>query len=296
MLNSKLQRQTTVALVGLCFVCIIPTAAALTMADAIDWWNSLNFFYKFMAAAPVFFIFARITGLDGGAPPKFLVQYREHVSRKDNPRVFFDIEINGKKEGRIQMELFKYTFPKTVENFRALCTGEKGTGKNGKPLHYKGSVFHRVIPGFMCQGGDFTNGNGTGGESIYGGKFDDEWYENELFITHNTPGLLSMANSGKNTNGSQFFITADRCKWLDCKHVVFGQVEYGWDIVKTIQKYGSASGAVSTKVVISDCGELKKFEVPEKPINGDYDNEWKDDGIDIVMARMKAEEESKKEK
>merc|ERR1712166_997511 len=139
-------------------------------------------------------------------------------------KCFFDMTIGGQAAGRIVFDMYDDAVPKTVENFRALCTGEKGMG-------YKGSPFHRVIPGFMCQGGDFTRQNGTGGESIYGEKFEDEWYDNQLFITHNSPGLLSMANSGKNTNGSQFFLTTKRCKWLDCKHVVFGQVEGGWDIV-----------------------------------------------------------------
>jgi len=254
MFNIKLQRQTIVALVGLSFLCILPMVAAsvFSLSDVqmpdfmgyvymfIDYWNSLNYFYKFTVGAPIIFIIGGLTGLDGGSPPKYLTMYRdsEHVTSVDNPRVFFDIEINGKKLGRIQMELFKTINPKTAENFRALCTGEKGIGKKGKPLHYKGSIFHRVIPGFMNQGGDFTNSNGTGGESIYGEKFEDEWNENELYITHNSPGMLSMANSGKNTNGSQFFITTARCKWLDCKHVVFGQVEGGWDVVKAIENSG----------------------------------------------------------
>jgi len=298
MLNFKLQRQTLVTLVGLSFLCILPTAAAFGFVDIINYWNSLNLFYKFLVGAPIFFIFAAATGLDGGTPPKFLIQYRDNelVTSKENPRVFFDIEIDGEKAGRIQMELFKTVSPKTAENFRALCTGEKGVGQSGKPLHYKGCVFHRVIPGFMLQGGDFTNGNGTGGESIYGRKFDDEWWENELFITHNSPGMLSMANSGKNTNGSQFFITTVRCKWLDCKHVVFGQVEFGWDVVKAIQATGSGSGATSKKVIIADCGELKDFKLPKEVVNGDYDKEWEVDGLDIVQARMKAEEEEESKK
>lgn len=231
-------------------------------------------------------------------PPKFLIQFRDsdHVTSKDNPRVFFDMEIDGKKAGRIQMELFKTISPKTAENFRALCTGEKGVGKSGKKLHYKGSIFHRVIPGFMCQGGDFTNHNGTGGESIYGNKFDDEWYDNELFITHNSPGMLSMANSGKNTNGSQFFLTTSRCKWLDCKHVVFGQVEDGWDVVKAVEAVGSAGGSTAKTVVIADCGELKEFKIPKKVVNGDYDNKWEVDGLDIHQARIKKEEEEEKAK
>lgn len=295
MLTFKLQRQTVVTLVALSFLCIVPMVSALGLQDIIDYWNSCNLFYKFMIGAPIFFIFAAATGLDGGKNPAFLIQYRdsETVTSKDNPRVFFDIEIDGKKIGRIQMELFSTITPKTAENFRALCTGEKGTGKSGKPLHYKGSSFHRVIPDFMCQGGDFTRGNGTGGESIYGEKFEDEWYGNELYVTHNTPGLLSMANSGKNTNGSQFFITTKRCKWLDCKHVVFGQVEDGWDVVKAIDAVGTGSGTPLVKVVIADCGELKNPKLPKKVINGDYDGKWEQDGLDIVQARMKKEEAEK---
>mmetsp|Transcript_5752 Transcript_5752/g.8864 ORF Transcript_5752/g.8864 Transcript_5752/m.8864 type:complete len:173 (+) Transcript_5752:56-574(+) len=169
-----------------------------------------------------------------------------------NPKVFFDISIGGQAAGRIEFTLFADVVPKTAENFRALCTGEKGKGKSGKPLHYKGSKFHRVIPNFMLQGGDFTRGNGTGGESIYGNKFNDE----NFTLKHTKPGLLSMANAGPNTNGSQFFITTVKTAWLDGKHTVFGEVTSGMDLVKKIENYGSQNGATSKAITITDCGQL----------------------------------------
>merc|ERR1711868_181829 len=155
-----------------------------------------------------------------------------------NPVVFFDVTIGGQDAGRITMELYADKTPKTAENFIALCTGEKGVGKSGKPLHYKGSTFHRVITEFMAQGGDFTAGNGTGGESIYGAKFNDE----NFTVKHTGRGDLSMANAGPNTNGSQFFLTFIPCNWLDGKHCVFEKVVDGFPVLDALESVGSGSG------------------------------------------------------
>uniref|UniRef100_A0A8C1JFT1 Peptidyl-prolyl cis-trans isomerase n=1 Tax=Cyprinus carpio TaxID=7962 RepID=A0A8C1JFT1_CYPCA len=160
------------------------------------------------------------------------------------PRVFFDITADGKPLGRVIMECSSLVCC-LAENFRQLCTGQPGFG-------FKGSTFHRVIPGFMCQGGDFTNHNGTGGKSIYGNKFEDE----NFTLKHTGAGILSMANAGTNTNGSQFFICTAATSWLDGKHVVFGQVVEGMDVIKKVEKYGSSSGKTSAKLVIADCGQL----------------------------------------
>uniref|UniRef100_A0A8C6TJW7 Peptidyl-prolyl cis-trans isomerase n=1 Tax=Neogobius melanostomus TaxID=47308 RepID=A0A8C6TJW7_9GOBI len=155
-----------------------------------------------------------------------------------NPVVYFEISADNQPLGRVTFEVTK--------NFRALCTGEHGFG-------YKGSIFHRVIPQFMCQGGDFTNHNGTGGKSIYGWKFPDENFK----LKHIGPGILSMANAGPNTNGSQFFICTAKTEWLDDRHVVFGSVKEGLDVVKKVETFGSRSGKTSKRIQITDCGELK---------------------------------------
>ncbi|GFP97988.1 peptidyl-prolyl cis-trans isomerase cyp63 [Phtheirospermum japonicum] len=180
------------------------------------------------------------------------------MKKAKNPSVFLDVSIDGDTAERIVIELFADTVPRTAENFRALCTGEKGVGvSTGKPLHYKGSTFHRIIKGFMAQGGDFSKGNGTGGESIYGGKFPDENFK----LDHDGPGLLSMANGGPGTNGSQFFILFKRQPHLDGKHVVFGKVVKGMDIVKKMEQLGTADGKPAGLVKIVDCGEMSKTNV-----------------------------------
>jgi len=170
----------------------------------------------------------------------------------ENPRVFLDISIGGEKCGRVVIRLFADKCPKTAENFRALCTGEKGVGAKGFPLHFKGCTFHRVIKQFMIQGGDFTNHDGTGGESIYGEKFEDECFDEK----HTEKGILSMANSGPNTNGSQFFITTTATPHLDNKHVVFGRVEQGYGVVRQVEAQPTESDKPLKPVVVADCGEL----------------------------------------
>jgi peptidyl-prolyl isomerase D len=170
-----------------------------------------------------------------------------------NSIVYFDITIGDKPAGRITMRLYDDLVPRTTANFRALCTGDKGLGKAGKPLHYKGSTFHRVIKGFMVQGGDFTKNNGTGGESIYGEKFEDEAFPKK----HDRPFLLSMANAGPNTNGSQFFLTTVPTPHLDGKHVVFGEVIGGKSVVRQIENERTEPGDKPIRTVtIADCGEL----------------------------------------
>jgi len=179
------------------------------------------------------------------------------------PQVFFDVARGGEPLGRVRMVLYADTVPRTAENFRALCTGEKGKcsadGAHADvPLHYKGCAFHRVIGGFMIQGGDFTMGDGTGGESIYGAKFEDEAFLDR----HRGAGLLSMANAGPGTNGSQFFITLGATPHLDGKHVVFGRVVEGQDVVELIGATPTdGNDKPKSEVVITDCGELEPYEL-----------------------------------
>ncbi|KAM8939998.1 peptidyl-prolyl cis-trans isomerase D [Pelodytes ibericus] len=198
-------------------------------------------------------------------------------SNPANPTVFFDVEVGGENVGRIVFELFADVVPKTAENFRALCTGEKGLGQStGKPLHFKGCPFHRIIKKFMIQGGDFSNQNGTGGESIYGEKFEDE----NFTYKHDRENLLSMANAGPNTNGSQFFITTVPTPHLDGKHVVFGQVLKGFGIVKMLESIDVKEEKPVKPCLIAECGELKDKDdwiIPPLDGSGDIHPDFPED-------------------
>jgi len=199
-------------------------------------------------------------GADGGVSAEYIPgvsatidKTKSGMTHEDNPRVYMDVSIGGQYAGRMEFELRADTVPKTAENFRKLCTMEKGFG-------YKNVGFHRIIPGFMCQGGDFQHGDGTGGKSIYGGKFDDE----NFVLKHEGPGDLSMANSGPNTNGSQFFICTEKTDWLDGKHVVFGKLIKGLDTLRQMEAVGSKSGVVKKKVKVTECGELRLMKEEER--------------------------------
>eukprot|EP00933_Yihiella_yeosuensis_P066565 TRINITY_DN70900_c0_g1_i1.p1 TRINITY_DN70900_c0_g1~~TRINITY_DN70900_c0_g1_i1.p1 ORF type:complete len:416 (+),score=62.50 TRINITY_DN70900_c0_g1_i1:86-1249(+) len=207
-----------------------------------------------IALALLIFVYQQFFWRTQNLPRGPIISLKEASNSPRNVHVFLDVEVDGEKAGRIELELFKDVAPLTVENFRALATGEKGIGHSGKPLHFKGSKFHRIIPQFMVQGGDFTNGDGRGGESIYGATFRDEW--EHAVVQHSEPGLLSMANRGASTNGSQFFITLAPASWLDHKHVVFGRVVHGMDVLKLMEGVGTKSGIPKKKVVITDSGEL----------------------------------------
>ncbi|KAF4579368.1 peptidyl-prolyl cis-trans isomerase cpr6 [Pleurotus pulmonarius] len=225
---------------------------------------------------------ARTSAAVASSPPK---GYASPVSPR--PITFFDISIGGRPIGRIVFSLYSDLVPKTAENFRALCTGEKGIGQSGKPLSFQGSAFHRVIKGFMCQGGDFTAGNGTGGESIYGEKFEDEAF----VVNHTKPFLLSMANAGPNTNGSQFFITVSPTSHLDGKHVVFGEVIKGKSIVRQIENNPTSQGdAPIAPVVITACGVLPPDDpslTEETSADGDaYEDFPDDDDHDLSNADL----------
>ncbi|XP_031839609.1 cyclophilin 40 isoform X2 [Nomia melanderi] len=176
---------------------------------------------------------------------------------EDNPLVFLDIAVQSEKVGRVVIELFKDVVPRTAENFRALCTGEKGIGTYGKKLHYKGSIFHKVLPQFMIQGGDIINFNGTGGESIYGREFEDENFK----LSHMSGGLLSMVNNGvPNSNSSQFVITISASMHLNNTNVVFGKVLKGMGVILEVSEVTTIKDIPTEKIHITDCGEIKPGE------------------------------------
>jgi cyclophilin family peptidyl-prolyl cis-trans isomerase len=182
----------------------------------------------------------------------------EHLLRSDyrppdvtiTERTYMDFSIDGEPAGRVEYGLYGNYVPRTAQNFKQLCTGEAGEGASGKPLFYKGCKIHRIIPDFMFQGGDFDNEDGTGGESIFGRTFEDE----KFGVSHDKKGLLSMANSGPDSNGSQFFITVDKAPWLDGTHVVFGEVTAGMDVADRVAKFGGDEGKPTAEVRITDCG------------------------------------------
>ena len=202
-----------------------------------------------------------------------LFSFAENANTADetyhNPRVFIDVQIGGRRAGRLVIELFADVVPRTAENFRCLCTGERGLGmKTAKALHLRNTIFHRVIKGFMMQGGDFQHMNGTGGESIYGGKFEDENFN----MVHNGAGVLSMANAGKNTNGSQFFITFRKTEHLDGKHVVFGRVVEGMEIVHEIEQCETGEGdRPLDPIIVAKCGELERIAIEVSETDDDED-------------------------
>ncbi|XP_020372537.2 peptidyl-prolyl cis-trans isomerase G [Rhincodon typus] len=221
--------------------------------------------------------------------------------KTQRPRCFFDITVNNLLVGRVVFELFSDVCPKTCENFRCLCTGEKGVGKSTqKPLHYKGCLFHRVVKDFMIQGGDFSEGNGRGGESIYGGFFEDESFA----VKHNKEFLLSMANRGKDTNGSQFFITTKPAPHLDSVHVVFGQVISGQELIRDVENQKTdANSKPYAEVRILNCGELipkskakKEEKKRKKSSSSSSESESSSDSSSSSESESETDEDSKKRK
>ncbi|KAL2329071.1 hypothetical protein Fmac_022498 [Flemingia macrophylla] len=215
---------------------------------------------RFLLVFLVLSIFLIFT-FSGSTTRKQVVEEETEEEPEITHRVFLDIDIDKQRLGRIVIGLYGQVVPKTVENFRALCTGEKGKNENGLKLHYKGTPFHRIISGFVIQGGDIVHHNGKASESIYGGTFPDDNFK----IKHSHAGVVSMANSGPNSNGSQFFITTVKASWLDGEHVVFGKVVQGMDIVYVIEGgAGTYSGKPRKKVVIADSGEIPKIHWDEE--------------------------------
>jgi peptidyl-prolyl isomerase D len=218
------------------------------------------------------------------------IDFKKMSEKVERVRCFMDMRKDGKDVGRVVFELYNDVVPKTAENFRALCTGEKGVGASGKALHYKGTPFHRIIKGFMVQGGDTTMGNGTGGESIYGEKFEDEAFAEQ----HKVAGLLSMANAGVNTNGSQFFITCQPAPWLDGKHVVFGRVLKGMRVVRELEHVDVEGDKPKVECVVHDCDELAAGEndgvVPLDPNDPYEDFPVDQGGLDTFEHRLDAAE------
>ncbi|CAM9405857.1 unnamed protein product [Pylaiella littoralis] len=235
------------------------------------------------------------------------VRRKEEVRKANakNPRVFVDIEIadvtgaksrltKGKKVGRITFELFENAVPRTAENFRALCTGEKPRGSSGFPLSFLGNIFHRIVPTFMAQGGDITREDGSGGESVYGPTFADESFR----LKHDQPGLLSMANSGRDSNNSQFFITFGPLPWLDSKHVVFGKarilaVVEGMEVVRKIEDCGTTSGEPTKRVQIAECGQIRDDD--DKGDKGEEGEEEEEDDSRRDRGEEEKEEEEEEE-
>ncbi|XP_020214935.1 peptidyl-prolyl cis-trans isomerase CYP21-1 [Cajanus cajan] len=215
---------------------------------------------RFLLLFLVLSIFLIFT-FSGSTTPKQVVEEETEEEPEITHRVFLDIDVDKQRLGRIVIGLYGQVVPKTVENFRALCTGEKGKNANGLKLHYKGTPFHRIISGFVIQGGDIVHHDGKASESIYGGTFPDENFK----IKHSHAGVVSMANSGPDSNGSQFFITTVKASWLDGEHVVFGKVVQGMDIVYVIEGgAGTYSGKPRKKVVIADSGEIPKIHWDEE--------------------------------